>query len=304
MTDSHRTYDTLIFPTKVGTIARKIFPHEATMGEKTQRYKKNFSETNVQLNPVLLVYKDNEDINRYLNRLATRDPDFTIIKDKQYKFWTIANPLTLKKIKQIYDKMPYYIIADGHHRIAAATSISSTMNLMVSLISDKNIHLNQVIRELKHCDLSLADIIDPLRSDFTITQCGEVNTSSKEDLFYIHHNGLFFKLKLKKHEVNRRVQTIHYAHDFIFKKILKINDSDLSRVINYIPANNQVEIKQYLKNNKEKTSIIFPEFSMSDVISAAKKSVMLPPHSTYFEPKFINHLITNQMAEPSRIQEK
>ncbi len=304
ITDKEHVFDTVIFSTQISSIAKKILPHENTIAEKSRRYEESFYHSKMQVNPVLLVYKDHSEINKIFKKIEEKQPDSKVKKDKQYAFWTTISSPILEKMEYIYDNMPYYIVADGHHRIAAAKASKLHLNLMVALISDKNIKLKWVVRELKKCPLSLGYIIESLKSEFIVTKCKDIELPNDENIFYISCKGFHYQLKLRFYDPTRRIQMINNAHNAIFKRILKKKNRELSRCVNYVPIKNQINLNQHLYSNKDKISIIFPELGISEVIHAAQNRVMLPPHSTYFEPKFANHLVTNQMTATSQIKEK
>lgn len=273
--------------------------HELTRPDKEDDRVRHIETLNSQTGPVFLTYKADPQLNARFQGIASGKPsvDFTAPDGVRHTAWVIADPAVLAEIESAFAKIPFLYIADGHHRSAAASRVFKTRHgagesgYFLSVIFPHNemqiLPYNRVLKDLN--GLSSADLLQKLDGIFIIQNNGKPNPSRKHEL------GLY--LDGKWHTLNFRP---HYAatqdpiekldvtllQKYVLQPIFGIDDPRTSKRINFVGGiRGAAELEKLVNSGEYACAFSMYPTSILDLMTIADAGGIMPPKSTWFEPK-------------------
>ena len=284
-----------LFPTsnlKKGILKK----HENTITKKEKIFQRYLLETQINAEPVLIFHKENSEINNIIEMYKKKNHtyNFTTTDRVNHKLWKISEKSLINEIIINYNKINEFYIADGHHRVSSSNLISKKLNketfFLSLLVSEKNIFCGSFIRYIDNIEHASTDFLEEIKKKFElkyIYKNSKVNSiKSKSDFITIFFNNKYYDLLLKKEYVNDAHFTDTQIIDYhIFNQILKIRDTKQTERIKYIESS---KIELFLKQkplNKNSLLIFTKTIDSKQLMQIADNSLILPPKSTYIEPK-------------------
>lgn len=289
----------------------KIIPHELTRPVKENLYLEFLEKNRIQSNPVFLIHKNCDDINKVIS-LITEGPIKTEFKTPdgvKHTLWEVGDLNRIKTIESAYKNITKLVIADGHHRYAAAKQLvgqDSNLNNMYSLlVPDNQISILSFHRIIKMSELFSKEIfLQILKKNFDILKRSESFKAKKFDEFGMYYAHQWYELKLKK-EVSSQLSGLNRQGSFVFDsyilRALNITDQRHDEAISFI---NETETFDDFEQtvNKSQCSIGFTieSVKVKNFLKIAESGILFPPHSTWFIPKPITGVMTYRMISPIR----
>jgi uncharacterized protein (DUF1015 family) len=295
----------------------KIKKHELTRVEKEDDRLNHILNLNAQTGPVFLTYRSQKSIDRYIENLVKEKPDYDFKTDDgiQHILWVISNPNSIKEMIQEFSKIDLLYVADGHHRSAAGTRAAEELrkknpdatgeeeyNFFLSVLFPHDqmyiMDYNRVVKDLN--GLVEQDFIDSLRSKFLVREFARsegYNPKVKHD-FGMYLNGMWYRLSAipgtwdESHPTGRLDVSILYEN--LLKPILGIGDPRTDKRIDFVGGIRGIEGLEARVDTGEMTVAfsLFPT-SIEDLLATADAGEIMPPKSTWFEPKLRSGLITH-----------
>ena len=225
------------------------------------------------------------------------DTDFTARDGVRHTSWTLRDGQHISLVRNLFKKMPFLYIADGHHRSAAAARVfrarqgAGESGFFLSVIFPDNqlriLPYNRVLRDLN--GLGAAELWQKLAGVFELRHGGPARPEGKLELaLYLEKRwrGLRFRQELcvSKDPVERLDVTLLQKH--VLGPIFGIDDPRTSRRVNFVGGIRGTEELEKLVNSGEQACAfsMFPT-SVRDLMSIADTGGLMPPKSTWFEPK-------------------
>ena len=284
-----------LFPTsnlKKGILKK----HENTITKKEKIFQRYLLETQINAEPVLIFHKENSEINNIIEMYKKKNHtyNFTTTDRVNHKLWKISEKSLINEIIINYNKINEFYIADGHHRVSSSNLISKKLNketfFLSLLVSEKNIFCGSFIRYIDNIEYAISDFLEEIKKKFELKDIyknSKVNgIKSNSDFITIFFNNTYYDLLLKKEYVNDAHFTDTQIIDYhIFNQILKIRDTKQTERIKYIESS---KIELFLKQkplNKNSLLIFTKTIDSKQLMQIADNSLILPPKSTYIEPK-------------------
>ncbi len=291
-----------------------IKKHEFTTPIKEDDRVSNIREMNAQTGPVLLVYKQNNKIKKILKENKKGLPIYDVVgpNNSLHKIWIINDKKIIGTIQSEINNMGRLYIADGHHRSAAASRVSKEINdkkikknsdnhnffLSVAFPhSEMNVlDYNRIISGLNN--LSIADLIEKIGKNFVIKQVSRPYKPVKNKEFGMFLDNKWHKLCLKDEILiaNDPVASLDVSilHDLIISPLLGIEDERRDKRINFVGGARGVkELEKKVKNeNYDIAFSLFPT-PLESLFKVADANKVMPPKSTWFEPKLVDGLISH-----------
>lgn len=293
----------------------RIKKHESTVERREKLLADYLQQTGLDANPVLITYHPNATIDAVISKYTALNPclDFTFADGSLHQVWAITNAVDLDQLVAAFECMPAVYIADGHHRAASMAK----MGLQKKALNNKHngteaynyfttaymntaevkvLEFNRLVRDLG--GLSAEEFIAALRPSFSISIA---DLPVKPD--QLHQIGMYFDgkwyilvPKTSIYDANDPVGVLDVSilQDFILDPILKIKDPRTDARITFEGGRLPVEMLQERVDNGL-FAIAFTLFptSVAQVIAVADANGVMPPKSTWVEPKFLVGLLTN-----------
>jgi len=297
----------------------KIKKHELTRRDKEEDRMKHVRVNNANIEPVFFAYPDNNDIDIIVDKYIKRTPvyDFTAKLDGfSHTFWIIDNDEDIARITEVFAAIPALYIADGHHRSAAAALVgaekagnnpnhngSEEYNYFMAVCFPASqltiIDYNRVVKDLN--GLSNEAFLQKLTDDFDVEMKGtEIYKPSCLHEFSVYLNGKWYALTTKAGRYNDNdpigVLDVTISSNLILDKILGIKDLRSDKRIDFVGGIRGLgELKKRVDSGEMKVALALYPVSMKQLIDIADSGNIMPPKTTWFEPKLRSGLVIHSL---------
>ncbi|HVT86263.1 MAG TPA: DUF1015 family protein [Chitinophagaceae bacterium] len=286
-----------------------IKKHEFTRPDKEQDRINHMKTIKAQTGNVFLAYRDVTEINALINGWkATQKPvyDFTAADSVQHTLWVIDREIVINSITQLFaTKVPNTYIADGHHRAASAAKVSkefpgneNAKYFLTTIFPASQLNIldyNRVIKDLNGYDAE--DFISALQDDFMITLSPEPVKPSQLHEMGMYLEGKWYILTARKGSYENDpigVLDISILSENILKKLLGIKDQRTDKRIDFVGGIRGLsELEKRVNSGEMKIAFSFFPVSIQQLFDIADSGKVMPPKSTWFEPKLRDGLLTH-----------
>lgn len=293
-----------------------IKKHENTREEKELDRIRHVDTTDAQTGPIFLAYRSVEDINRLVEEKKKTEPLYDFIADDgiSHKVWKIADPETVGMIEESFLHIPATYIADGHHRAASAVKVGlkrreettgytgeEEFNFFLSvLFPDDQLMIlpyNRVVKDLN--GLSQEAFLAELSNGFTVTSVGEeAYGPTEKGTFGMYLNNTWYCLKAKPVLMSEdpvKGLDVSILQDNLLGPILGIGDPRTDKRVDFIGGIRG--LKELEKRCAEDMTVAFSMYptSIGELFSVADAGLLMPPKSTWFEPKLRSGLFIHML---------
>jgi uncharacterized protein (DUF1015 family) len=296
-----------------------IKKHELTRKDKEEDRMKHVRVTNANMEPVFFTYPAVEEIDTIVSELVKSkkaDYDFVANDGFGHHFWVIDNEQTIKRLVELFEKIPSTYVADGHHRTAAAALVGAEkrsqnpnytgneeFNYFLAVHFPDNqlqiIDYNRVVKDLN--GLSETELLEKLKIDFDLQQIGtEIYKPDQLHTFSMYLNGQWYKLVAKEGRYNDNdpigVLDVTILSDLVLNKVLGIEDLRTDKRIDFVGGIRGLgELKRRVDSGEMKVAFALYPVSMKQLIDIADSGNIMPPKTTWFEPKLRSGLVVHTL---------
>lgn len=267
---------------------KKILRHEKIINEKASYYTSILKKTGIQLNPVVLFHENVHVINEFMDNWTQKTYDLQInLKNSSYNIWIIHEKNIIATICEMYSNLNFLFIGDGHHRLEGLATLANQEMFMAFLLSENQIFLHDICRVYPNLtSVENLQIKNTIKKYFTLT---ENKSSSLHNTKNIH----FFANENKYYLHPVENDLIFNASHYLFEILNKIQIASSSFSFNNFPCTtlNEFYKKNTIKDNNF-AKFFIPSINFEYLYDVIKKGEILPPHSTWFEPKLPTGLIS------------
>jgi len=294
-----------------------IKKHEDTLQYRVEYFKDYLQQTGFNTEPVLITYPDNLELNNWIYEKKKDQPiyHFATTNKEKHTLWKIDSNLEISWLEKQFENIPELYIADGHHRSASAELLydennylnNQNLNYFMSfLIAESNVKIyefNRIIRDLN--GHSKEDFILKLSEHFII-KSKEQELWKPQDKFefgmYLDGNfyALFFKVNHNSNFKNQNSILSNLDAQILYEKVLQpilgIEDLRNDERIDYIPGKQSIlTIKELVDEGEFEVGFMLFPSDISEIIALADNNLIMPPKSTYIEPKFRSGLLVYEL---------
>ena len=310
----NQNFTGIIAGTSIADYQKNIIKkHEDTLQYRVEIFKDYLHQTEFNTEPVLLTYKDDVGLNSWINfkKNQPRIYEFSTKKKEKHLLWKIDHQSEIEYIQNKFEEIGNLYIADGHHRTASAEMLfeqdkasgNENINYFMSfLIAESNVKIyefNRIIRDLNNH--SKFEFLELLSNTFWIkNKEQELWKPTKKFEFGMYLDNEFYCLTLK--DVNSFISDLDSLDaQILYKKVLQpilgINDLRNDERIDYIPGNQSITIiKEVIDEGRFEIGFMLFPSEISEIKALADNNLIMPPKSTYIEPKFRSGLVVYEIA--------
>jgi len=294
----------------------KIKKHELTRPDKEQDRMVHIRTNNANIEPVFLTYPPVKELDEIVKKIVRKEKpeyDFTSEDGFGHHFWVIRNTETIDLIQRIFqEKVPFTYVADGHHRTAAAALVGKEKQeknpkhqgaeeynyfLAVHFPSDqlRIIDYNRTIKDLN--GLTAKEFLARLEKGFKVRKKGsKIYKPKRLHNFSMYLDGIWYNLTAKKGTYTDSdpigILDVTILTNQILAPILDIQDLRRSKRIDFIGGIRGLEeLKKRVDSGEMKVAFALYPVSMKQLITIADSGNIMPPKSTWFEPKLRSGLV-------------
>lgn len=294
--------------------------HEQTLTEREQKLKEYLEVCDFNAEPVLFSYPNDKVIDTITQRTIANDAtfDFTTTDRVRHKLWVLNDTKQVKEIEKRFASIPAIYIADGHHRSASSSLLGKSRKeknkkhtgneaynfyLGVFFPEDqlKIYDFNRVVKDLN--GLSTADFLKKISEKFEVQEKGkEIYKASTLHNFSMYVDGKWYSLSAKKNTIdnNSPVGSLDASilTEQILSPILNIHDLKTDKRIAFVSGiRGMQELQAQVDSGKMKAAFgLFP-VAMAQLKLIADTNNIMPPKSTWVEPKMRSGLVIYSLAD-------
>jgi len=280
-------------------LANIIKKHELTRVDKEDDRVRHIEALNSQTGPVFLTYRASENFDAFVTKKISETPavDFTGADGVRHTSWTISNAEEIKFVEEQFAQIPALYIADGHHRSAAAGRVFKSRNgaghsgQFLAVIFPHNqmqiLPYNRVLKDLN--SLTPGELISKLEKVFETIRAGEATPKGK------HQLGLFIEGKWHRLTFKREFimgknlidgLDVTLLQQLVLAPIFGIDDPRTSKKINFVGGiRGTAELEKLVISGEYACAFSMFPTSIEDLMQIADAGGIMPPKSTWFEPK-------------------
>lgn len=294
-----------------------IKKHELTRRDKEEDRMKHVRVQNANIEPVFFAFPDNKDLEEIIKTVTASEPEYDFVAEDGFghKFWVVDESLN-DRITADFAKIPYLYIADGHHRTAAAALVGNEKALLnpdhrgdeeynyflaVAFPAShlKIIDYNRLVRDLN--GLSPAEFLEKLEFKFIVKDMGEViYEPSGLHNFSLYLEGRWYSLTAREGTYDDNdpigVLDVTISSDLILRDILGIHDLRSDKRIDFVGGIRGLgELKRRVDSGEMAAALALFPVSMEQLMNIADTDNIMPPKTTWFEPKLRSGLIIHSL---------
>lgn len=298
----------------------RIKKHELTRRDKEEDRMKHVRCNNANIEPVFFAFPDNEALENIIRDVTANTPEYDFVAPDGFghTLWVIDNPDTINTITEEFAKIPNLYIADGHHRSAAAALVGAEKaaanpnhtgeeeyNYFMAVAFPAShlqiIDYNRVVKDLN--GLTPEEFLNKLSENFIVEKKGkDVYTPAGLHNFSLYLNGEWYSLTAKQGTFNDSdpigVLDVTVSSDLILRDILNITDLRSDKRIDFVGGIRGLgELKRRVDSGEMAMALALYPVTMNQLINIADTGNIMPPKTTWFEPKLRSGLVIHKLDD-------
>ena len=286
----------------------RIKKHELTRSEKEEDRMKHVRNQKANLEPVFFSYPARREIDEIVAGVVKEKPeyDFTAEDGVRHQLWTVSDGKTIDGLTSLFAGIPALYVADGHHRTAAAARVGEEMMrknpnhtgneeycwFLAVIFPDNQLGIidyNRLVKDLN--GLSEEEFLARLGRDFVVENKGsEIYKPDRLHNFGMYLNGNWYSLTAKPGTYDDKdpigVLDVTVLSDRVLDSILGIKDLRTDKRIDFVGGIRGLgELKRRVDSGEMEVAFALYPVTMQQIIDIADSGKIMPPKTTWFEPK-------------------
>ena len=318
--DGRTQYGFVIAANVADYMEGRIKKHELTRRDKEEDRMKHVRINNANIEPVFFAFPDNDELEKIIKDVTSGTPEYDFVSADGFghHFWVIDDNATIARITELFDAIPSLYIADGHHRTAAAALVGNEKAqnnpnhagdeeynyfLAVAFPAShlKIIDYNRVVKDLN--GLSSEEFLAALEKDFIVELKGEEEyRPAGLHNFSLYLDGKWYSLTARegRYDDNDPIGKLDVtvSSDLILRDILGIHDLRSDKRIDFVGGIRGLgELKRRVDSGEMKVALALYPVTMDQLMDIADTGNIMPPKTTWFEPKLRSGLIIHKLED-------
>ena len=295
-----------------------IKKHELTRRDKEEDRMKHVRVNNANLEPVFFAFPDNAELQEIIDKTISGEPEYDFVAEDGFghHFWVIDDEATKARITELFAAIPYLYIADGHHRTAAAALVGhekalanpnhtgdEEYNFFLAVCFPEShlkiIDYNRVVKDLN--GLSEEEFLAKIAENFEVEKKGaDIYHPACLHNFSLYLGGEWYSLTAKPGTFCDSdpigVLDVTISSDLILRDILGIHDLRSDKRIDFVGGIRGLgELKRRVDSGEMKMALALYPVSMKQLIDIADTGNIMPPKTTWFEPKLRSGIVVHRL---------
>lgn len=290
--------------------------HELTRADKELDRINHVDTCNANTGPIFLAYRPSEGVRRIIEKYVHREPVYDFTADwVQNIVWIVSDPADDEALKKAFAEIPALYIADGHHRCASAVHVGQArreshpgfsgeeeFNYFLAVAFDSSelaiMDYNRVIRDLN--GMSVSEFLEKLDKNFTHRYAGESQyRPGRRHEFGMYLDGSWYSLTAKEDICNEPDPVDRLDVSILQKNVIDplfgITDPRVDKRIDFIGGIRGLgELERRCKTDMRVAFAMYPT-SIDELMEIADAGELMPPKSTWFEPKLLSGLFIHSL---------
>ena len=297
-----------------------IKKHELTRADKEEDRMKHVRVNNANIEPVFFAYPDNEQLDALVARYTAEAPEYDYVAQGdgfRHQLWVIDDEADMAAITAAFAQMPALYIADGHHRSAAAALVGAEKarqnphhrgdeeyNYFMAVCFPAGqltiIDYNRVVKDLN--GLTPEELLAKLEANFVVEPKGEdIYKPSALHNFSLYVDGQWYSLTAKEGTYDDSdpigVLDVTISSNLILHDILGLGDLRKDKRIDFVGGIRGLgELKRRVDSGEMKMALALYPVSMKQLMDIADTGNIMPPKTTWFEPKLRSGLVIHKLV--------
>jgi len=292
----------------------RIRKHEFTRPDKEDDRVRQIDALNTQTGPVFLTYRHQDTVDALVDKIRGTTPVYDLTADDRVRhtLWVIDEPADIEQITATFDAMECLYIADGHHRSAAASRVAemrsqdansatdASYDYFLSVIFPDNqmqiLDYNRVIKDLN--GLSEDEFLQRVHECFDVEMASDQVKPQRSTEFGMYLAGKWYRLsihtdRIPQHDPVGRLD-VTLLQDNLIQPILGIEDPRRDKRIDFVGGIRGLgELEKRVDSGEMQVAFALFPTSLDDLMAVADANEVMPPKSTWFEPKLADGLVSH-----------
>lgn len=293
-----------------------ILKHENTREEKEQDRIRHIEGCGAQTGPIFLAYRDREDLNQMILEVKKREADFDFTNEDgvRHRVFCVFEEELISRIEAGFEKVDKVYIADGHHRCASAAKVclkrrgqdadydrDAEYNYFLSVLFPQSeleiLDYNRVVRDLN--GLTEEEFLEKLKKDFIIEEKEQPYSPMDKGEFGMYLKNKWYAIKFKHMElVEKNIidkLDVSILQNYCLQPILGIENPRTNFRLDFSGGIRGLQELERRVHTDCKVAFSMKATSMEELFQVAEKGLLMPPKSTWFEPKLRSGLFIHQL---------
>lgn len=290
--------------------SNRIRKHEFTRPKKEDDRVRQIEAVNAQTGPVLLAYPDSPEVDKILSEASNGQPVLDVTADDgvQHSLWVIDDQSTIDQLTALFEAMQAIYIADGHHRSASASRVNATrggnadasdgafLSVIYPYHEMKILDYNRVIKDLN--GLSAEDLLDKLKQNFTVEPRDSSISPEVPAAYGMYLEEKWYRLALKPELIPENDPVgrldVSLLATYLIEPLFDITDPRTDERIDFVGGiRGMSELERRVDAGEMAIAFSLHPTRMEDLMSVADANEVMPPKSTWFEPKLADGLVSH-----------
>lgn len=293
--------------------------HENTRADKEEDRIRHVDTCNMQTGPIFLTYRSNEPLKKLIEEKKMETPVYDFVSEDEigHRVWIVDEDAQIRMISEAFQSIPAVYIADGHHRCASAVKVGLKRRsekpdftgeeefnyIMCVLFQEEELKIldyNRVVRDLN--GLTSKEFLTKIQENFTVskTAAGEPFAPQKKGTFGMYLEGSWYRLTAKEMLYTGdavKDLDVSILQDYLLRPILGIGDPKTDKRIDFVGGIRGLkELERRTEVDMQVAFSMYPT-SIQELLQVADAGKLMPPKSTWFEPKLRSGLFLHELAD-------
>ncbi len=290
-----------------------IRKHELTRKDKEADRTRHVDTLSATTGPVFLTYPDQPEMDARVQALAQKAPayQFTTPDGIGHSFWVMDDDKDIAAVTKIFERLPVLYIADGHHRSASAAAVArkrkaanphhtgqESYNFFLAVIFPSNqlyiMDYNRLVKDLNGLDK--AQFLEKVHEKFEVEKTGQARPGARHQ-FGMYLDGEWYTLRAKDGSFDAQdpvaALDVSILQNNLLAPVLGIGDPRTDKRINFVGGiRGPGELEKRVNSGEYQVAFSMFPTSIEELMKVADAHLIMPPKSTWFEPKLRSGLVT------------
>ena len=293
----------------------RIRKHEFTRPQKEDDRVRQITALDAQTGPVLLAYRSSAEVGDIIKQVAAGTPTYDLVADDDvgHTLWAMEDQSQIDRLTEIFDAMDALYIADGHHRSASASRIANAKNAEKGAVAGENswdyflcvafphdetriLDYNRVIKDLN--GRSPTELLEQIAASFVIEETPGMAKPTREKQFGMYLDGQWYMLEIDSELVPQDDPVarldVSLLQDNLISPLLGVADPRTDNRIDFVGGiRGLAELERRVNSGEMQIAFALYPTSMEALMAVADADEVMPPKSTWFEPKLADGLVSH-----------